>query len=59
MKKFSVIKQIFGLEYRSLAAYRMLLGLVIVGDLIDRSTHLQTFYTDQGSQNINSITLSR
>ena len=43
-----VLQRSFGLDYRSLALYRIMLGLVIMGDLADRAHDLHNFYTDAG-----------
>lgn len=40
--------QVFGLDYRSLAFFRIVLGLIIIGDVIDRSHDLVAHYTDSG-----------
>ncbi len=45
MKK---IQQLFGLDLRSLALFRMGLALIIITDLIIRFQDLNVFYTDQG-----------
>lgn len=41
-------RQIFGLDLRSLAAFRIGLGLVLLADLAYRATDLAAFYTDVG-----------
>jgi hypothetical protein len=42
------LKQSLSLDYRSLALYRMLLGLVIMADVLYRLPDLVNFYTDIG-----------
>ncbi|MBV9123865.1 MAG: HTTM domain-containing protein [Planctomycetes bacterium] len=42
------IQEIFGLDLRSLAVFRIGLGLVLLGDLWVRSLYLQAHYTDDG-----------
>jgi predicted DCC family thiol-disulfide oxidoreductase YuxK len=48
MKIFSHIKMTFGLDYRSLALYRALMGLIIIADVLYRLSDLTNFYTDVG-----------
>lgn len=43
-----VTHAIFGLDTRSMAIYRIALGLVIIGDLLDRAHDLRRHYTDEG-----------
>lgn len=43
---------LFGLDVRSLAAYRIAVGLVVIGDLLDRAHDLKAHYTDQGSPSL-------
>src|SRR5689334_4327307 len=45
MKK---LEELFGIDLRSLALFRMGLALLILFDLIFRSFSLRTFYTDWG-----------
>ncbi len=40
--------ELFGIDYRTLAFFRILLGIIIICDLIVRSSYLKTFYTDLG-----------
>jgi len=42
------IKSIFELDLRSLAFFRIVLAIVILGDLVIRLSDFQAFYTDQG-----------
>ena len=42
------IKEIFGVDLRSLALFRMALALLLIVELTDRATGLRTFYTDEG-----------
>lgn len=42
------IDKLFGIDLRSLALFRMGLGLVILGDLISRAFDLKAFYTGEG-----------
>lgn len=42
------LSQLFGLDYRSLALFRIALALVIIGDVLDRSHDLGAHYTDEG-----------
>ena len=42
------LSQLFGLDYRSLAVFRIALALVIIGDVVDRSHDLGAHYTDEG-----------
>lgn len=41
-------KELFGLDVRSLALFRFVLGLIVLGDLIDRGVYLTEHYTDDG-----------
>lgn len=45
---FAAIKRRFGIDARALAAFRVSLGLLILGDLAIRSRDLVAFYTDAG-----------
>lgn len=38
----------FGIDARALAAFRIALGLLVVGDLLMRAREIRTFYTDVG-----------
>ncbi|EGC28926.1 hypothetical protein DICPUDRAFT_59115 [Dictyostelium purpureum] len=38
----------FGMDYRSLALFRVAMALCIIGDLIERATDLRVMYTDYG-----------
>ena len=40
--------EVFGADLRSLAAFRIVMSLVVLGDLANRSTDLVAHYTDQG-----------
>jgi predicted DCC family thiol-disulfide oxidoreductase YuxK len=44
----SYIKRIFSLDYRSIAALRIIIGLTLLFDVIQRSTSLIAHYTDIG-----------
>lgn len=44
-----IVRRSYGLDYRSLALFRIVLGLVIVGDLADRAHDLHNHYTDDGT----------
>ena len=46
--KFQKIREIFTLDLRSLALFRIALGLLIIGDLFTRSVDLTAHYTDAG-----------
>ena len=48
MAFFRLVKKSFSLDYRSLAFYRFLIGLIIVSDTIYRMLDLTNFYTDVG-----------
>ena len=48
MSQFSHLRLLFGLDLRSLALFRVLLGLVILGDLVFRAFDLSFHYTDAG-----------
>ncbi len=41
-------QQVFGLDSRSLAVFRIVVGVLILIDLYDRSLYLVDFYTDDG-----------
>lgn len=41
-------KELFGIDVRSLAVFRIFISLIIIGDLIIRAGYLRTFYTDFG-----------
>jgi hypothetical protein len=41
------VEEIFGLDLRSLALFRIMVGLTIIGDLIDRATDLRAHYSDE------------
>ncbi len=45
----STIEALFAIDARSLAAFRIALGLLLLGDLADRARDLQAHYTDFGS----------
>jgi hypothetical protein len=42
------LAELFGLDFRSLAVFRIGLGLLLLGDLAIRAGDLTAFYTDQG-----------
>jgi predicted DCC family thiol-disulfide oxidoreductase YuxK len=42
------IKRTFGFDYRSLALYRALMGLIVMADVVYRLEDLTNFYTDAG-----------
>ena len=42
------LQRIFGLDTRSLAIFRIVVGVLILIDLYDRSLYLTDFYTDDG-----------
>ena len=44
------VRQIFGLDVRSLALFRVMLGLVMIGDLMNRAIDLHAHYTDSGTR---------
>ena len=44
----SYIKRVFSLDYRSIAALRIIIGLTLLFDVIQRSTSLIAHYTDLG-----------
>jgi hypothetical protein len=44
----SYLARAFGIDYRSLAAFRALLGLIILSDLATRMQDLAAFYSDGG-----------
>ncbi|MDZ4677785.1 MAG: HTTM domain-containing protein [Oligoflexia bacterium] len=46
--KISSLRHIFGLDLRSLALFRVAMGMLIIVDLIIRSTDLTAHYTDMG-----------
>src|SRR5947199_1983538 len=42
------VRELFGLDVRSLAVFRVGLALVLIGDLAIRATDLEAHYTDAG-----------
>ena len=40
--------EVFSLDLRSLALFRICLGLILIADLIVRAEHLEDYYTDLG-----------
>ena len=40
--------QVFGLDYRSLAIFRIVIALIIIGDVLDRCHDLRAHYSDEG-----------
>ena len=47
MKK--AFSELFGVDLRSLAIMRILLGMILIRDLFVRAQYLETFYTDYGA----------
>src|SRR3989338_5467486 len=47
-KKTFDLKEIFGIDIRSLAIFRIALALLIIFDLYFRLPDLEVFYTDEG-----------
>ncbi len=47
-EKFSKLTNIFGLDLRSLAVFRIGLALVVMADLFSRFRGVSAHYTDQG-----------
>ncbi len=43
-----VIRKCFGLDHRSLALYRVTIGMVIICDMMDRWKDMYVWYTDDG-----------
>lgn len=43
-----LVKNSLGFDYRSMALYRFLLGIIIISDVLYRLPDLTNFYTDQG-----------
>lgn len=41
-------KRVFGLDFRSIALFRVLLATLLLADLALRSEHIRAFYTDHG-----------
>lgn len=48
MGALQILRKSFGLDYRSLALYRILMGLIVLADVFYRLPDLVNFYTDQG-----------
>lgn len=46
--KSSVVSYAFGIDYRSLALFRVALALVLLSDLFTKASSLRAFYTDEG-----------
>lgn len=44
----NLVTEMFSLDKRSLALFRVLIGVIILLDLYVRSLHLEDFYTDNG-----------
>lgn len=42
------LTEVFGADLRSLAVFRMVLGVLVLADLVNRSTDLVAHYTDEG-----------
>src|SRR3954466_4118918 len=42
------VEEVFGADLRSLAAFRMVLAVLVLADLADRATNLYAHYTDGG-----------
>lgn len=45
----SGLSSVFGVDVRSLALFRIVVGIVILVDLATRAPYIETFYTDEGS----------
>ena len=45
---FAIVDQLFGIDTRSLALFRVGLSLVLLTELVVRARNLMAFYTDQG-----------
>jgi len=45
---WKILSRLFGLDKRSIALFRFLLGVVMIGDLMDRMVDLRAHYTDVG-----------
>ena len=45
----NTLKTLFGIDLRSLALFRICLGLIILADLATRASDLTIFYTDVGA----------
>src|SRR5690606_19371157 len=43
-----IVERVFAIDLRSLAAFRIGVGAILLGDLINRATHLTAHYTDAG-----------
>jgi Vitamin K-dependent gamma-carboxylase len=48
MRFFHFLKETFSFDERSLALYRILMGLIVMSDVLYRWVDLKSFYTDQG-----------
>lgn len=48
LNPFGSFRATIGLDLRSLALFRVCLGLIIIGDVLDRCNSLKAHYTDQG-----------
>jgi len=42
------LRRVFGLDLRSIALFRILLGTLLLSDLLLRASDITAFYTDQG-----------
>jgi hypothetical protein len=42
------LRQLFGIDVRSLALFRIVLALLALGDIVDRALNLSAHYTDKG-----------
>ncbi|MFT5471570.1 MAG: hypothetical protein ACI8UO_006705, partial [Verrucomicrobiales bacterium] len=48
-------RNVFGIDLRSLALFRISLGAILIADLIVRATDLTMFYTDAGVMPIEQL----
>jgi len=48
-RAFDKIKELFGIDYRSLAFFRISIAVILLFDLIIRATSLKAFYSDYGT----------
>ncbi|KYR02173.1 hypothetical protein DLAC_00987 [Tieghemostelium lacteum] len=42
------MQQMFGMDLRSIALFRMIMALCVIGDILERMTDLKVMYTDHG-----------
>ena len=45
---YEKVVDLFGADLRSLAAFRIALGLLVLGDIVNRATDLRAHYSDEG-----------